>query len=190
MRFGHFIGALMLATASVPASALTLTTQVFTGFVGENYTQLASIDMVGPTSNISIKVEFDKPIFSTVESFYSFWWAEYDADGNMTSNGDDYMVYGPLVDYHESSYYFSYSFNGKPYYNGPLSPNAAYLVQYNRPGAIWIRAVSPDSPTAYKISVSTWTDVPEPATWALLIAGFGLVGGALRSRKRATVTYA
>ncbi|MGL6044521.1 MAG: PEPxxWA-CTERM sorting domain-containing protein, partial [Sandaracinobacteroides sp.] len=25
--------------------------------------------------------------------------------------------------------------------------------------------------------------VPEPASWALLIAGFGLVGGSLRSRR-------
>lgn len=32
--------------------------------------------------------------------------------------------------------------------------------------------------------------VPEPASWALMIAGFGLVGGAMRSRKRATVTFA
>ena len=28
--------------------------------------------------------------------------------------------------------------------------------------------------------------VPEPATWAMLIAGFGLVGGALRGRRRTT----
>lgn len=33
--------------------------------------------------------------------------------------------------------------------------------------------------------------VPEPATWAMMIAGFGLVGGAMRRRKtRVAVTYA
>ena len=34
------------------------------------------------------------------------------------------------------------------------------------------------------------TGVPEPATWALMIGGFGLVGAAARRRTRATVTYA
>ena len=32
--------------------------------------------------------------------------------------------------------------------------------------------------------------VPEPATWAMLIAGFGLVGGAMRRRTRTSVSYA
>ncbi len=32
--------------------------------------------------------------------------------------------------------------------------------------------------------------VPEPATWAMLIAGFGLVGGAMRRRQSVRVTYA
>ena len=32
--------------------------------------------------------------------------------------------------------------------------------------------------------------IPEPATWAMMIAGFGLVGGAMRRRKRITVSYA
>jgi hypothetical protein len=33
--------------------------------------------------------------------------------------------------------------------------------------------------------------VPEPATWAMLIAGFGLTGAAMRRRKtRVAVTYA
>lgn len=34
------------------------------------------------------------------------------------------------------------------------------------------------------------TPVPEPSTWALLIAGFAVVGGAMRARRRATVSYA
>ncbi len=32
--------------------------------------------------------------------------------------------------------------------------------------------------------------VPEPATWAMMIAGFGLAGAAMRRRTSATVTYA
>jgi len=32
--------------------------------------------------------------------------------------------------------------------------------------------------------------VPEPASWAMMLSGFGLVGGALRSRKRVTALFA
>lgn len=32
--------------------------------------------------------------------------------------------------------------------------------------------------------------VPEPATWAMMIFGFGMIGGALRSRQRRTVRFA
>ena len=32
--------------------------------------------------------------------------------------------------------------------------------------------------------------VPEPATWAMMLVGFGAVGGALRSRRKATLRYA
>ncbi|MBS0479011.1 MAG: PEP-CTERM sorting domain-containing protein [Proteobacteria bacterium] len=32
--------------------------------------------------------------------------------------------------------------------------------------------------------------VPEPATWAMMLVGFGAVGGALRSRRKATPRYA
>ena len=34
---------------------------------------------------------------------------------------------------------------------------------------------------------SVTAGVPEPASWALMIAGFGMVGGALRSRRRTSV---
>jgi len=32
--------------------------------------------------------------------------------------------------------------------------------------------------------------VPEPASWALMLGGFGLVGGALRSRRKVAVSFA
>lgn len=32
--------------------------------------------------------------------------------------------------------------------------------------------------------------VPEPATWAMMVAGFGLIGGALRSRRKQAITFA
>jgi hypothetical protein len=34
------------------------------------------------------------------------------------------------------------------------------------------------------------TSVPEPASWALMLFGFGAMGTALRARRKATVTYA
>ena len=36
--------------------------------------------------------------------------------------------------------------------------------------------------------VSTTAGIPEPATWAFMILGFGLIGGALRSRKANVTT--
>ncbi|HWL48217.1 MAG TPA: PEPxxWA-CTERM sorting domain-containing protein [Sphingomonadaceae bacterium] len=40
------------------------------------------------------------------------------------------------------------------------------------------------------ISLSLTSAVPEPATWGLMIAGFGLIGMAARRRRRISVTYA
>lgn len=36
----------------------------------------------------------------------------------------------------------------------------------------------------------TLASVPEPATWAMMVAGFGLLGGALRTRRRPSATLA
>jgi hypothetical protein len=39
-------------------------------------------------------------------------------------------------------------------------------------------------------SISLTSAVPEPASWALMIGGFGMVGGALRSRRRSVASFA
>jgi hypothetical protein len=39
-------------------------------------------------------------------------------------------------------------------------------------------------------SVRSTGAVPEPASWAMMLGGFGLVGGAMRSRRKAAVSFA
>lgn len=39
--------------------------------------------------------------------------------------------------------------------------------------------------TPSRLTISTAAAVPEPATWAMMIVGFGMAGAALRSRRRA-----
>jgi hypothetical protein len=43
----------------------------------------------------------------------------------------------------------------------------------------------PGDTLTYDLKISTWdgSAVPEPATWLMLIAGFGLTGAALRRRQ-------
>jgi hypothetical protein len=60
-------------------------------------------------------------------------------------------------------------------------------------GTGFLEAVS-DNPDASQLVITTFTPtpaIPEPSTWAMMIAGFGLAGAALRRRgARATVTLA
>ncbi len=46
------------------------------------------------------------------------------------------------------------------------------------------------SQNAFEFDTLAVAGVPEPATWAMMILGFGLVGGAMRSRKAATTKLA
>jgi len=46
------------------------------------------------------------------------------------------------------------------------------------------------SGSVYVGPVNAELSAPEPASWALMVGGFGLVGGAMRSRKRTAVTFA
>jgi hypothetical protein len=50
-----------------------------------------------------------------------------------------------------------------------------------RPEGLFLEGQT-DTPIEYEVSIA---EVPEPTTWALLIAGFGGVGGMLRRRNRA-----
>ena len=48
----------------------------------------------------------------------------------------------------------------------------------------------PGEAFALNRTAGTFAAVPEPASWALLIGGFGMVGGVMRLRRKATAAFA
>ena len=71
---------------------------------------------------------------------------------------------------------------GAPAYfsgNVTLAQGGVIDFRVNRAGEIW------NDSTGLSVKVAA---VPEPATWALMIMGFGGVGGMVRSRRRAAAT--
>ena len=69
---------------------------------------------------------------------------------------------------------------GSTGFTGPLGPGTY---------SFWVQEASPGAPVGYRFNfiVSEFVgDVPEPATWAMMLLGFGAAGVALRrSRRRA-----
>ena len=48
--------------------------------------------------------------------------------------------------------------------------------------SVWIQEISPGGPVPYSFDFVVGS-VPEPGTWAMMLAGFGLLGLALRKRR-------
>jgi len=48
---------------------------------------------------------------------------------------------------------------------------------------------NPDASAFTVTSVVPTPGVPEPASWAMMLGGFGLIGGALRNRRRSSVSF-
>ncbi|MGX7953623.1 PEPxxWA-CTERM sorting domain-containing protein [Tsuneonella sp. HG249] len=79
---------------------------------------------------------------------------------------------------------------------GDPNGNATYFFSFNASNTDVIqitgRAGANNSGLSNAALLATTSAVPEPATWALMLLGFGLIGGAMRSarqRQKLTVSY-
>jgi hypothetical protein len=69
----------------------------------------------------------------------------------------------------------------------PFSPDRQAWIRNDRLSPDWVRIgtdVTHQGPFNMAFSLQGVGGVPEPSSWALMISGFGLMGGALRLRRR------
>jgi hypothetical protein len=77
-----------------------------------------------------------------------------------------------------------------------FAPNFATLWGDNVLTVLDVNVMTQSPSPVFRSNVAAWLGaadiaaIPEPATWAMMIAGFGLVGGAARRRALTTVRFA
>ncbi len=83
-----------------------------------------------------------------------------------------------------------FKFSGNFGNDGPNTNPFKALNVSGTQGNVWLIGASINGPDglndAFKLAGLTVTAVPEPATWAMMLTGFGMVAGAARYRRRKT----
>lgn len=187
MKFAHKITApalLALATLTGEAQAAKIFT-LSGNATGEASLSLPDFDPTGSigSHSLGLRVRFAEPFtgFAALEFEYSYYVIAPDGT-EIEANEIDY-----LDGFHRLS-----GEKGTDYrFRLPTSKTLPPWVATNEPGLVkWslrpvgLNLVADDDQAPITYSVSGFHAVPEPATWALLIAGFGFVGTAMRRSPR------
>ncbi len=174
----------VLAFIAVPAQAATIIGEGDAGPYADSF----GLDVTAP-GNYRVTVNFTAPVeelylsVELLEIFDQF----YPDDLSTSIGGNDVVAYpfvtdaGPLT-----SAAFTFAVPA-PFY-GEDGEFVTY-TQFRLTGGT-IEFFS-DNGAGYTIAVDRMGGaIPEPATWAFLILGFGAVGGAMRASRRRTVRVA
>ena len=174
--------ALVWAAFAMPAHAATIVGETEGGYYFGN----PDIDLTDPGDYL-VSIVFSAPVTGLYFGLeFEESYNEYSTEDGSWFGGNDLTFYqqisgaGPLT---ETSFTFSftpsydYKANGFRYVGTTALANSE--LEFDSAG-----------PTTYTITLSQLGAVPEPAAWALMILGFGAIGGALRSRRKAASTTA
>jgi hypothetical protein len=177
---GVFAGSVALISLGAPAQAVVL------NFVGghANIEGPASTDPATPGTGFTDSFTFDTTGLSSVSGSLTTHWLT-DANGNVVEDLDftSITLDGILLTNNSTS-------DANEEWALPSSPLSAgphtLLVNYN------IDTASADNHAAYSgdLYLTAAAPVPEAASWAMFIGGFGMIGAGLRTRRRTRVAFA
>jgi hypothetical protein len=108
--------------------------------------------------------------------------------GSGTVGGDNMLNVGGLtIDAGQTKALYIFDFSGEQNYNNGFEThsNADLTFAGGRGNYGFFDDTLDDRVWSGAVNYNLGGAVPEPASWAMMLGGFGLVGGAMRSRRRA-----
>lgn len=177
MRFS-WLGLASALACATSVNAATVTRHVLEGdfsVSGPGLVQFAA----QPMMTYVVLVELERPLVSYLSGYYDITYDMYDSDGAWIGGNslffDDYRAHSGEARYYETFHFGDASVTRVDQNTGETT----YFRNANH--AITLSAWDD---THYRLTIDAYAGVPEPGAWAMLIAGFGLAGGALRSRRQ------
>lgn len=176
LKSSALFASLMICTVSAPVHAAVVTKTY--NFSASNFFPTPTPPPT-PVVTGSFTLQFDDAVAVT------------DATAGLTINSLNIPVTSQIVYTYELGPFGYLRFGGLESGSGTLMLNTNdILFQYSEQfGSVLLYSstLTPDSnffTTNVSVEVTSGTSVPEPTSWAMMLLGFGLIGGTLRSAKR------
>ena len=157
-------------------------------FDGSDFISRISPDQ-GTTANFTF--EFSEPVSNLY--VYAIYEVAYSFESDIDSTGDVFLDSEFAFSQAASSTLAQFTLNfprGGRFYGEDIFGNGRGIGRgsFSYVGGSFGLNFDSDSPRVGLRITSAY--VPEPATWAMLILGFGAIGAAMRSRRKVSVSYA
>ena len=186
IKFLVSVAAATLVAIAAPASAATTLTVTYTGnLTGVNTTFNVPYDQAVVLTGITTAEDAADGSFS-----FSSFSANYSGNINTVTNASGQVTGGGSVFriFTGGSVFADFNLTGNPIF--ATGTNYAVTVSGGEPitGAFGTAVITGGAGVLRgELAVAA---VPEPATWAMMIGGFGVLGAAARRRTRTSITYA